>query len=219
MHIAKYKWGGRETILEEWRKGCPWLPTSWFVVTILVYYMLFYLSALLLKKSRNVLICLWAITIIYMATLHYYAFSSFWYESIPSFNLGMTIAYNESLIMRKLESCWKFVFYSLIACFLILFLGDYFLQGEMFEGYRLSYIFQSISISLIIWLLVTVKGFPEISFLTAMGRVSYEIYLIQGAVIFILLDVIGLYPIFYAIATFVVTIILAYGLHYVSMKF
>lgn len=204
--------------LEEWQRGFPWLPTSWFVIAILTYYLLFYLTALTTHKSGKIVFTLWIITPLCMITLQQSGFASYWYETLPSFNIGMTVALYEKGVERILKSKWKLMATLLFACYAAFFVSDCLITDELISGWRLSIIMQSALCSLLVYVLVSVKGFPQGKFLQTMGHISYEIYLLQGAVIAILFGLVGSIPALYVTATFTLSIIIAYCLHQVCLK-
>ena len=79
------------------------LPDSWFIITIIVYYLLFYVVARLLRNPVRIVIGLWMTSFAYIALLYYLGWGSYWYNTVCVFNFGTTYVLLENKI-KKLEN-------------------------------------------------------------------------------------------------------------------
>lgn len=162
--------------------GNPPLPTSWFVYTILLFYCIFYFIARTFnQKYYHIIICLWISCCIYALVLHYIHWEECWYKSIYAIGLGATYAYYENCIKKWITERPQRLISLLVSCFaflcLVRLINEHFIYTYMSVWKLFVY---SLTPLLIVFFVYSLGSFntPALDFL---GRISYEIYLVQGA--------------------------------------
>ena len=196
--------------LDTWKIDCPLLPSSWFVIAILCQYLIFYIAARVIDNIKGTIIAAWIFSTMLMFLLDGMGFKSFWWQSLISFNLGMSVSYHENYLRRYMLSKKL-----LIICFCLvlisLFLND-------IIGYQMkwSFLLFVTLLPFFIWQLICNCKIHNTIVLDFIGKISYEVYLVHGAILGFLFDSIGGHPILLIVSTYVISLICAYALYNLS---
>lgn len=157
--------------------GNPPLPTSWFVVAIIYFYLAFYISCKLGKSSlwQNILMAF--MTFFYCFIIRcIFHWGGWWINAAFAFNIGMLISsYEQNILIRLTKDCATFI----ISVFSLVSISVLALH------FHFSYIY-NLTISILIWLVLSLTNNFYYRIFHFLGKYSYEIYLAQGAVIAIL---------------------------------
>jgi peptidoglycan/LPS O-acetylase OafA/YrhL len=164
--------------------GKPPLPTSWFVYTVLLFYCFFYLIAKIFdQKYLHIIIGLWIACGIYAFALYSIHWAECWYKSIYAIGIGVTYAYYENSIKKWITEQPQRLVYITVLCFALLCLirltNEYFIFTNMAAWKFFVYALTPLLIVLFVYSL----GSSNNLLLAFLGRISYEIYLVQGAII------------------------------------
>ena len=208
-------WGGH---IADFRKGWPFLPNCWFCVTIIIYYIAFYITGLLLKASTvKVTYAMWVFSFIYVFLFKVLDFCNWWYQMVLSINIGMTLAYYETAIRNVL---YKYKRTIVLLLFLLTFLSAYWASCSKTDNFPVGMMVLSLVVGLLIYSSLCLRPIKSNRLLTFFGRYSFEIYLIHGAVISVLFGMAYTYiPHWwhvFTILTFVATFLFAWMLKMVT---
>lgn len=162
--------------------GLPPLPTSWFVYTVLLFYCLFYLIAKIChQKYYHIIIDLWIACGIYALVLHSIHWAGCWYKSIYAIGIGVTYAYYENSIKKWITEHPQRLIYTLLLSFAFLCIvrlaNESFIYTNVSAWKFFVYALTPLFIVLFVYSLGSYSN-PVLDFL---GKISYEIYLVQGA--------------------------------------
>ena len=154
--------------------GFPPLPTSWFIFAIIFLYLSFYVSCKSTKSLRAMNITMLIFTAVYcILVLKIFHWGGWWVNAVPAFNLGVFIASYERQILNMLQKKRGRLTLFMLSVTLVSL-------GAMFV--RLTPIY-NLTICILLWfILATMPGLNSKT-LSFLGKYSYEIYLVQGAVI------------------------------------
>lgn len=159
----------------------PFLPNAWFCVTIIIYYFAFYFIAICSKsKFRQLAIWMWLFTLLYIVCLKFLNFENWWFQSVISINMGMTIALVEYPLRKLLVR-----YYGLLASVLFLFLclSSFCVSFGYYCSFPCGWLGLSFLIGFFTYVLLCRYSLPVKRAISFLGKYSYEIYLIQGAII------------------------------------
>lgn len=159
----------------------PFLPNAWFCVTIAVFYFSFYVIALCAKQRMSrLLVWMWVFTLGYVVCLKTLGFRNWWFQSAVSLNIGMTVALFEGRVRKLLAG-----HFCLLACALFLLVGILTFGGSRgnVAGFPYGSMLLSAFVGTLIYILLCGYSLPMGGMTRFLGRFSYEIYLVQGAVI------------------------------------
>lgn len=199
-------------LIADLRYGTAPLPTSWFVYAVIFFYLAFYCAAKILLDQRFLIICLWIISTIYIIVLHSLGWEDCWYKSIFAFNIGSSFAYFEhkikQYIIQNPKSCIFIIVSLLVFLFFVRYINTYILVSNTPIWKSAVYYSVPLFCVAVIYLF---KGFPSPG-LRFLGRISYEIYLVQGAFV-TLLSPMRENWIAYFILVYILSIITAWMLH------
>ena len=185
------------------------LPDSWFVITILVYYLLFYACARMLRTPRAIVLGLWLASAAYIAALYGLGWGSYWYKTVCAFNIGTTYALLEGKVKEYIVSNPSALTWASIAiAAAIVTLGMTLVKLPIF--YLLP---------LLVVAAVYAMGMWRSKVLTFLGAISYEIYIMQCIWRHTLYPTANIHWSVYLIATLAITILTAWLLHLVCKKF
>ncbi len=163
------------------RVDWPFLPNAWFCVTITVYYFSFYVITLCTKQRMNrLLVWMWVFTLGYVICLKALGFGNWWFQSVVSLIMGMTVALFEDRVRKLLVGHFR-----LLACTLFLVVGIFTFgaSGWNVAGFPCGIVLLSAFVGILIYILSCGYSLPICGLSRFWGRHSYEIYLVQGAVI------------------------------------
>ena len=196
------------------KNGKTPLPSSWFIFTIILYYIAFYIMASLFPKKTHMIIAMWVISILYEITIRMLGWGNYWFISIYALNIGQCYAYYEDIIKTKLEHSPNFLLgsiWGLFALFIIVWLVNQFVEIKTF--YKIYYCFTAIFIVFAIY----VWGAIPSKILRLTGTISYEFYLVQG--IFVnQLNFMRDHWVIYLIMVYFSSYITAWLLHYLCLQ-
>lgn len=164
-----------ESILSDMKVGDTPLPYSWFCYIILIYYIWFYISALVLRDIRFVIVSMFIPTVLcYILMGDIWHWGDWWYRSNLGFNLGMIVKYFE-VDIRKVFERYPIPILLIVpfGLFCIYAGGHFHVDMEI----------QAVGFSLLILALVYVFGFRQNRVTQWLGKYSYEIYLTHGMLI------------------------------------
>lgn len=163
------------------RYGTAPLPTSWFVYAIIFFYFVFYLSARLFQRKGLIIISLWIISSLYIGLLYYLHWEDCWYKSIYALNIGFTYAYYEDdikVFIRRhplaIAGCTIGLFTTLV---LMWFFNSYIFVTNFPLWKSIVYYATPLFTIGATYLFGAIPS-PLLKFL---GKISYEVYLTQGA--------------------------------------
>lgn len=159
----------------------PFLPNAWFCVTITIYYIAFYLAARCGKENyKKVLFVLWLFSVLYISCLTLLCFESWWWQTVSAFNVGMTVCVFEPNIRKILTKNYALMTCSLFIIALIL--SVVFSNIEKTKR-PYSIILLGSLLTLLVYCLICGCKLYSNRIAQLLGSLSYEIYLVQGAVI------------------------------------
>lgn len=203
---------GSHFVLNRFIEGFPPLPTSWFVYSIGWLYLTFYFAGRFSRNINRLNILLFICTILYcIIVLFVLHWGGWWVNAVFAFNIGVFVCSYEVKLLKYLESKTLLVF--IVMLLFCLTLATIFL--------RVSPIY-NLTICCLLWITCVNMQSKEIALLRFIGNISYEIYLVQGAIIALLvryLHIEQMLPIIGTFLTITLTFIVAYILQSVSKFF
>ncbi|QVK17643.1 acyltransferase [Mycoplasmatota bacterium] len=184
--------------------GEPIVAFSWYVLATLVFYIIFYIIALLFQRSYNmIIVSMFLGMVVYAIICIILGYGYWWYSSCFTFVIGMFWAVYKNKFQKFFSNNSKrFIFY-LISGITLCLLGlvvSYFFSGysiselkatptlgDKILGKPLSILcLQLITIfSCVMILLVFNRKSPNNKLWEYLGSISYEIYLSHGIVMYI----------------------------------
>lgn len=198
--------------LNTWKNDCPLLPSSWFVVAILLQYLIFYIVALFFRSVNITIVSAWLLSVLLMILLKHLEFKTFWWHSLLAFNVGMSISYHE-VFLRKYMLSKKLIF--LVFCLLLII---FYLNGFIGSLTKWSFLLNVVLLPFFVWQMICNGIIHNTFFLNFIGKISYEIYLVHVAILCFLFPVIGKYPILFIVLTYALSLMCAYALNYLVRK-
>ncbi|MCM1140009.1 MAG: acyltransferase family protein [Muribaculum sp.] len=154
--------------------GNPPLPTSWFVLAIIYFYFAFYISC---KFGKSIL---WQNMLMAFMTLSYcfiirgiFHWGGWWINAAFAFNVGMLISSYECNILIRLIKIRDAYIIAILSLALISMVTLYL---------SLSFVY-NLTICVLVWLILAISDNFNYSIFHFLGKYSYEIYLVQGAII------------------------------------
>lgn len=166
------------------KRDWPFLPNCWFCVTIAVYYLAFYILAKRSKgKIKTLMMTMFLFTIAYVALLKSLQFGNWWFQTPISLNMGMFMACYEKKMRNILKASYRLIavilLFALVGC-------AYLTQLEDIDGWPIGFMSLSVLLGLLVYAMVCRYPMPNNRVLCFLGKYSYEIYLIHGAIISVL---------------------------------
>lgn len=157
--------------------GFPPLPTSWFIYTIIFFYLAFYASCRSMRSILYLNIAMFGFSVIYsVVVLFVFHWGGWWVNAILALNLGVFTASYEKQILGYM-SVRKYL--PLATAIVLTAISAFAIFKHLTPVYNLT-------LCALLWMaLVTTPEFNS-RVLSFLGRTSYEIYLVQGAVIALL---------------------------------
>lgn len=156
------------------RKGETILPHSWFVFTISVLYLCFYVTSKV-KAEKTMLSVLFLMCIGYILLVKGLNFPRCWYISVLAFPFGAVYARYEDKFHLYWSNAWRY--YSTVPLCLCLMSAGYLLKCEW--AYMAVYVLIPL-IVVCICSRVGVEKLNRIHIIAFISALSYEYYLCQG---------------------------------------
>ena len=158
--------------------GVTPLPTSWFVYAVLLSYLMFYFFARILKSPNKLMIAMWVFSLLYAELTRHYNWGFWWYSSIFSLNIGICFAVYERRIKQILyKSHWVLLTFIWLLIVIETFIISGIIGSRLFSEIPFNAI-----MPLSVVFFVYVLGMRDLPILRAIGTISYEVYLVQGAI-------------------------------------
>lgn len=200
--------------LADWNRDYPLLPTAWFAIAILIYYVAFYVCARISIKTHYIVALMWMFTLVYIWLMHRYNFYGYWYRTVCALNVGMTV----SLFERQITQTQKKHRLPLLLAVTATWIAVSAVLEYKYQSAEPLIYLQNASFSVLAYLLVVCLGFPSSKTLRWLGGISYEIYLVQGAVILTLFGYVGQQTFPFLLLTYAVTLPLSLCVHKLSKR-
>lgn len=167
---------GEEGIIDfvnEFKRGYPPLPHSWFMFALLYLYLGYWLT---FRRQRSMLAS--NLIMMGMTALYYFVmrvglkWEGYWYDSVFAFNLGVLISCYEGRIVKIFEKRIVFALFSTaVAAVTIVALRHDILH------------ISNMSVCMLVWIACLYSRPIDKPVTRFLGRYGYEIYLVQGAVL------------------------------------
>ncbi len=174
-------------ILLSFVNGHPLIPYSWFILTIVGFYLIFYLSALLAKRDLDLLLALVSFAVfVSVFVLKKLGFEDFWFNAAWGIPLGLVWQrFYRSITSAFQRHPWVYLTVTGLTALWWILIAEYF----FWFGY-LARLCSTLSVSVFALLLMCKFriGNPILRFF---GKISLEIYLIHGLLVFILKNLIA----------------------------
>lgn len=170
------------------QEGKPFVPFSWFIITILIFYIVYWALMKICKENY--------ISMVFGAVVGYICYTlvcikigldGWWYETAPVIIFGMLWGMYEKKIIdilnRKKSLFWGLYFLSIL-CVLLMTIYDIYLHKILnFKGCGIIIWMIKSLLFVFNFMLFTMKIKIGNKLLLFLGEISLEIYLIQGLVI------------------------------------
>ena len=145
---------------------------NWYLKIQIILYIVFYILARISKKDTIMILLMFILSTAYMIVGFVIGITSFWYETVFAFPLGMLLARYKTpiieLVRRRRVITALIVFFAFIVCFA----PYYFMGGTIFE---IVFIFGFLL--LIVYICTFTYG--DFILTTKMGKASLELYLVH----------------------------------------
>ena len=164
--------------------GDPIVWFSWYVVCILYFYIAFYFSMKIFKTSRvGIVIGGIAFWILYIFLCQKLAFGLWWYQTSFVFILGIVFSSYEEKILKFIKKYYPIVLLLALTFFIVLAKHKweiYWLTPSLKTEFLLVAILSFLFI--VSFLTLALKLTTDNKILDFLGKISFEIYMVQGAV-------------------------------------
>ena len=168
------------------KKGSTIIYNGWFVDIIILMYVFFYISFKFFQKRFLSIILNTIFIVCYICLTIKLGYGFWWYNSILAFVVGLIWAKNQNKINRVID---KYYFITIILITILLFFSHKYdillkyIHMEDSYSYALAANLDSI-IFTIYFIIVFLKkiNFSNV-YLSLIGRISFELYMIHGLVI------------------------------------
>lgn len=184
------------------------LPDSWFVITIMIYYLLFYLCARLFRKPMAVVLALWLASAGYIAMCYGLGWGNYWYKTACAINVGFTYALLEGEIKRCITAHRSVLVWA--SCAIVLAI-----MGLWAAHVQLPVLYL---LPLLVVAAVYAMGMWQNRELDFLGTISYEIYLMQCIWRHKLFVTASIHWSVYLVLTIAITLVTAWLLHLLCKK-
>ncbi len=172
-------------ILSTILQGEPMVLFSWYIVSILLFYVVFWLLMMICRNHYRRMIaggCIWYV--LYVICCMRADFGCWWYNASPLLIVGMAWAVYEKQILKLISICYSKMTVAVWILFIPLYMLAFSLKdSEAYEN-RLFLLHIAAAVLFVIGInLFSLKiriGNPVLRFL---GHISLEIYLVQGLLI------------------------------------
>ncbi|WDF68346.1 acyltransferase family protein [Sphingobacterium oryzagri] len=159
-------------------KGMTPLPYSWFAYAIIVFYLFFFLA---FKSGSNDMLKIFitfGLTLLVTLVMKEVGYDRAWWVSNLAFPLGLFFRYKEKVIISYSRTRFGNLALVPLLCFLVLAL--------VLLKIEILYAFAYVLIVMMIMILMSYVKLPSGPIFSTLGKVSYETYLIHGAVLTLL---------------------------------
>ena len=169
--------------------GIPFVAHSWYLITILLFYLFFWLLMNLFKGHTcwmPIAACVWYL--LYALICIKLKYLMYWYDTACLLPVGMFCAVYEQRILNVVKEKWMWYSLLLITAVFFWFVIPWFYVHGLPMSIQLYYI---LSISRVFFftmmlLLLQVKIRIDNPVLRYLGKISLEIYLIHGLIFYLL---------------------------------
>lgn len=191
--------------------GSPLVRYSWFILVMIVFYVLFYLAALLARGDKHLLLALSGFGALLLPfAMRKLGYEEYWFNAVWTFPLGILWKLTYARIVSAFRRHpWIYLGLAAVCAGWFVLIAVYF--------YWFSYLgmlLATITVSVFIFLLMMKLRIrnPVLLFL---GRISLEIYLIHGIIVTVLETLISptARPLLFLSILFLATILLAWIFH------
>ena len=164
---------------------------SWYIYTIILFYLVFYLAFGRCKSERNAMIWILITTIIYIAHCDWWMFGDWWYNTVILFGIGILFGKYDSQILSFMKKRYILLLLGSLLLLALFFLGGIHTQGVLgswredynYTFMRWAHIFSQMFASIcfvMAILLLQLKVRIGNRFLNFMGTITLEFYLMHG---------------------------------------
>lgn len=188
--------------------GGTMLPDSWFVITIMIYYLIFYSCARFFHKPSALVISLWVSTVIYITSLVLLGWESYWYKTIVSINIGSTYALLEPHIKHLITKHPRYLVVGASTITLLIIAIGVAKQFGLSALMLVHFLMPLLAVAC-----VYATGRWSSRALNRAGTISFEIYIMQCIWRHVLYTTSTIHWSVYLVVTFAITIITAWLLH------
>ena len=167
------------------RGNVDWiLPYSWYIFIAIIFYFVFYLTFKYSKKSFTGIFCCWIFTLFLFCLLVLLHWGGYWAKSLFLFPIGISYKYFEHKFINKSPMNILVIF-----CFILILIIA---LAHFDVKYKDSYI-ANLAPYIFILPLTTIN--ISSLFFRFLGKISYEIYLVQGIIFLIMGHTVKLFEI------------------------
>jgi peptidoglycan/LPS O-acetylase OafA/YrhL len=152
-------------------QGNPPLPNSWFMYAIIYQYVVFYIACKLSHTQRQCIVISAIVTLISMVGMDLAHWGKWWWVSQPSFVIGMIIATCEEGLRKTLAKHTLVIAGALLLA-----------TSRLIRGFVGRLLFPNLMPILVLFM-VYAYGTTSNRIAHYLGKISLEIYLIQGLAI------------------------------------
>ena len=171
-------YSAKQMMISSFLKGSPIVLFSWYIIAILLSYIAFWLLMMLFKKRYDLMVmsaCF--LNLLYILFCRRLGYGSYWYNTAFAFCVGMFWAHKESDILKLLEKYFPISAISAILFWMICFLGTSVVEISVI---RFALQISSACLFSIIIVLLSMKFRIRSKIAHFLGRISLELYLVQG---------------------------------------
>lgn len=163
-----------ENIFEYIINKNPIVSNSWYIIVLLVFSIMYYISMSIFKKRKNLIIIpMLLFNLIYIYYCKQNNFGIYWYDAIHLYNIGIIFAQYETKIIGYFKRTYSIILPILLLLFRQLF-KMYYLSLEYKNHFIISIII------VLLFLLLNMKIKINNKLLEFFGKISYELYMVQG---------------------------------------
>lgn len=186
------------------------VPNSWYVYVLFYYYILFVISTKFIANPKSIVYVLIGCTFLLIFITYIIGLGDWWWKSSFSFNVGTLLPIFErkygNIVTLKME---KKIFCTLFVLISICIIPNIFVFG--FQKFRtLLLIILTTFLPLFLYFAFKKIAFKNHKIPSFLGSISYEVYLLHGVVLTVVLNIIpDTKPVFSIAIIYFVTIVLA----------
>jgi peptidoglycan/LPS O-acetylase OafA/YrhL len=169
-------------VMHDLLRGKTPLPNSWFMYAIIYQYIAFYIACKMSRTKMQCIVVAAILTLLSMLGLYKAHFGDYWIVSQPAFVLGMLIASYENIFREILAKHTLATLASVLIAMAIGIINGTFMLIHGFIAFFLSFIFPNLMPILVISMIYS-YGSTNNKVAHYLGKISLEIYLIQGLAI------------------------------------